>query len=151
MCGLALGGEPVEVAAAVEIVEARDRARVVRALEVLPLGELVEVAIEVLGRGELEEEARPGEPVADLGGAELDNVVLLRLDEDLKEGAVVRSVLGGDVAKERNGVEETDAGRARERCDGGVAAGRVLRHWGSLRSLGRIDPGADIAWGITSS
>src|SRR6266508_5369948 len=118
MCGLALGGEPVEVAAAVEVVDARDRARVVRALEVLPLGELIEVAIEVLARGQIEEEARAGEPVADLGGAELDDVVLLRLDEDLEDGAVVRSVLGGDVAKDRDLVEETSRGRARGRSVG---------------------------------
>jgi len=64
-----------------------------------------------------------------IGGAELDDVVLLRLDEDLEDGAVVRSVLGGDVAEDRNLVEETRRGRARERSDGGVAADRVLRHW----------------------
>jgi len=119
----------------------------VGALEVAPLGELVEVLIEVVlvigvGRA-LEVEPRGREPLAHVCRAELDEVALLGLDEDLEEGAVVRRVVRGDVAEDRDRVEEARAhpgrrgepGRRRGRAVGREGGGHgVLSRPGERRS-----------------
>ena len=97
--GLADGGEPIDVATPVEILDPRYGASVVGALQVAPLGELVEVAVEIGDLWKREVEVGTGQPFQQLRRPQLDDVVRLGLHEDLEDGAVVRSVLRGDVAE----------------------------------------------------
>ncbi len=118
MRGLAHGGEVVEEALAVEVLEACDRARVVRGREVPPGDELREMVVERLFAGDLGEQARGAQAIEDVVRAELDDVALPRVEKDLHDRPVGRGVVGGDVLEGRDLVEGADHsghGRWRQR------------------------------------
>ncbi len=104
--GLAHRGEPVREAAQVEVGDACHVGGVVRALEISPGHELVEVAVEVGVGGEVVVEPGARQPLTDVGWPELDLVPLPCLGEDLHDRAVVGRVLGGDVPQRGDLVEE---------------------------------------------
>jgi len=138
-------GEVVEEALPVEVLEASDRARIVRGSEIPPVDELGEMVVEGLVRGDLGEESRGAQTIEYVVRAELDDVALPRIEKDLHDRAVDRGVVCGDVLEGRDLVESADHsghGRRRRR---NRSAGR------KPESAGRVECHADpIVWRVSA-
>ena len=88
--------EPVQVAGAIKVAQARDARGVGLRLEISPFGELRKEQVHFLdsGRG-----ARPRRFGEHLIGSKLQAILALRKCEDIQNAAVVRRPLGAKVAE----------------------------------------------------